>query len=169
MRFTHYHIVLWFVFTLGGLFKQYRPFWDLYKEYSLNYAKACKWVLVCLHNIYKGVYVCSQYLSSNLMVVGWLFCVCVCVCVCNFVSRLLKDKRASDESFNKFLELKRGAAMHTLESLMLLPVSGLDPPLSLYFPPSIEIDYAHNLNVHQFHIEAWLPIHVLPRTTSLLA
>ena len=37
--------------------------------------------------------------------------------------RLLKDKRLSDESFNKFLELKRGAAMHTLESLMLLPVS----------------------------------------------
>ena len=62
--------------------------------------------------------------------------------------------------------------MHTLESLMLLPVSGLDPlptPLSLYLPPSIEIDYAHNLHVHQFHIEAWLPIHVLPRTTSLLA
>ena len=28
-----------------------------------------------------------------------------------------------DESFNRFLEMKRGAAMHTLESLMLLPVS----------------------------------------------
>ena len=27
-----------------------------------------------------------------------------------------------DESFNRFLELKRGAAMHTLESLLLLPV-----------------------------------------------
>ena len=40
-----------------------------------------------------------------------------------FCSRLLKDKRAMDESFNKFLEMKRGAAMHTLESLMLLPVS----------------------------------------------
>lgn len=36
--------------------------------------------------------------------------------------RLLKDKRGMDESFNKFLEMKRGAAMHTLESLMLLPV-----------------------------------------------
>jgi len=40
--------------------------------------------------------------------------------------RLLKDKRATDESFSKFLELKRGAARHTLESLMLLPVSSLD-------------------------------------------
>lgn len=40
-----------------------------------------------------------------------------------FVCRLLKDKRALDESFNRFLEMKRGAAMHTLESLMLLPVS----------------------------------------------
>lgn len=40
--------------------------------------------------------------------------------------RLLKDKRATDESFSKFLELKRGAARHTLESLMLLPVSTLD-------------------------------------------
>jgi len=37
--------------------------------------------------------------------------------------RLLKDKRVMDESFNSFLELKRGAARHTLESLMLLPVS----------------------------------------------
>ena len=27
-----------------------------------------------------------------------------------------------DESFTKFLDIKRGAAMHTLESLMLLPV-----------------------------------------------
>ena len=27
-----------------------------------------------------------------------------------------------DESFSKFLDIKRGAAMHTLESLMLLPV-----------------------------------------------
>ena len=30
-----------------------------------------------------------------------------------------------DESFNRFIEMKRGAAMHTLESLMLLPVSTL--------------------------------------------
>jgi len=30
-----------------------------------------------------------------------------------------------DDSFNSFLEHKRGAAMHTLESLMLLPVSML--------------------------------------------
>ncbi len=37
--------------------------------------------------------------------------------------RLLKDKRQMDDSFNSFLELRRGAAMHTLESLMLLPVS----------------------------------------------
>ncbi len=37
--------------------------------------------------------------------------------------RLLKDKRQMDDSFNNFLELRRGAAMHTLESLMLLPVS----------------------------------------------
>ena len=36
--------------------------------------------------------------------------------------RLLRDKRMMDESFNSFLELKRGAARHTLESLMLLPV-----------------------------------------------
>ena len=36
---------------------------------------------------------------------------------------LLKERRRMDETFNKFLELKRGAAMHTLESLMLLPVS----------------------------------------------
>ena len=36
--------------------------------------------------------------------------------------KLLKDKRGVDESFNRFLEMKRGAAMHTLESLMLLPV-----------------------------------------------
>ncbi len=35
--------------------------------------------------------------------------------------RLLKQMR-TDESFNKFLNVKRGAAMHTLESLMLLPV-----------------------------------------------
>jgi hypothetical protein len=58
------------------------------------------------------------------------------------VSRLLKDKRASDESFNKFLELKRGAAMHTLESLMLLPVSGfyLSLSLSLSFLP-LKVDY----------------------------
>lgn len=39
------------------------------------------------------------------------------------LARLLKDKRAMDESFNRFIEMKRGAAMHTLESLMLLPVS----------------------------------------------
>ena len=45
--------------------------------------------------------------------------------MCVFVTpccRLLKDKRQMDDSFNSFLELKRGAAMHTLESLMLLPV-----------------------------------------------
>ena len=44
--------------------------------------------------------------------------------ICNIETpRLLKDKRSMDSSFNQFLELKRGAAMHTLESLMLLPVS----------------------------------------------
>ena len=42
--------------------------------------------------------------------------------------RLLKDKRVMDDSFNSFLELKRGAAMHTLESLMLLPVSWSESP-----------------------------------------
>ena len=42
-----------------------------------------------------------------------------------FLCRLLKEKRMVDESFNRFLEMKRGAAMHTLESLMLLPVSPL--------------------------------------------
>ena len=54
--------------------------------------------------------------------------------LCNFVCRLLKDKHVSDESFNKFLKLKRGAAMHTLESLMLLPVNtSLSLSLSLSF------------------------------------
>ncbi|XP_064404393.1 uncharacterized protein LOC135349721 isoform X2 [Halichondria panicea] len=62
---------------IGGLFKQYRSFWDMYKEFSNSYTVACK---------------------------------------------LLKDKRQMDDSFNSFLELRRGAAMHTLESLMLLPV-----------------------------------------------
>lgn len=46
-----------------------------------------------------------------------------CLLYINYVCRLLKEKRAVDESFNRFLEMKRGAAMHTLESLMLLPVS----------------------------------------------
>ena len=54
-----------------------------------------------------------------------------------FLSRLLKDKRVSDESFNRFLELKRGAAMHTLESLMLLPVS--PHVLSLSHPRTLSL------------------------------
>ena len=87
-----------------------------------------------------------------------------------FVSRLLKDKRASDESFNKFLELKRGAAMHTLESLMLLPVSGLDlSPLSLSFslslspPPSLPLLSLPlkvtniNLHVHSILLNVGFP------------
>ena len=55
-------------------------------------------------------------------------CVCVTGAIC-CSCRLLKDKRAMDESFNRFLDMKRGAAMHTLESLMLLPVSA-PPPCS---------------------------------------
>ncbi|CAI8013554.1 Pleckstrin homology domain-containing family G member 1, partial [Geodia barretti] len=35
--------------------------------------------------------------------------------------RLLKEK-CRDDGFNRFLAMKRGAARHTLESLMLLPV-----------------------------------------------
>jgi hypothetical protein len=61
---------------VGGLFTQYRSFWDMYIEYAQSYTVAM---------------------------------------------RLLKQKR-KDESFSKFLDIKRGAAMHTLESLMLLPV-----------------------------------------------
>jgi hypothetical protein len=61
---------------IGGLFRQYPSFWDLYEEYGVNYPRAI---------------------------------------------RLLKDK-CRDEAFSRFLEMKRGAARHTLESLMLLPV-----------------------------------------------
>ena len=60
--------------------------------------------------------------------------------------RLLKKKRM-DESLNHFLEIKRGAAMHTLESLMMLPVSDvlrrersvdLSPP-PLFLPRSLSL------------------------------
>lgn len=64
---------------IGGIFKQYHSFWDMYIEYAQNYTIAM---------------------------------------------RLLKQKRM-DESFTRFLDIKRGAAMHTLESLMLLPVQRL--------------------------------------------
>ena len=39
-----------------------------------------------------------------------------------FISFSLLKQMKKDESFTKFLDIKRGAAMHTLESLMLLPV-----------------------------------------------
>ncbi len=32
------------MFYVGGLFKQYRSFWEMYSEYNKTYAKACKWV-----------------------------------------------------------------------------------------------------------------------------
>ena len=37
--------------------------------------------------------------------------------------RLLKEKRHKEEEFVEFCKLRRGAARHTLESLLLLPVS----------------------------------------------
>lgn len=42
--------------------------------------------------------------------------------VYNLVCRLLRWKQDNDPAFVNFLQKKRGAARHTLESLMLLPV-----------------------------------------------
>ena len=58
--------------------------------------------------------------------------------------RLLKKKR-QDDSFGNFLEIKRGAAMHTLESLMMLPVSDFTHSLTHSLTDSLTHTHTHSL------------------------
>ena len=53
-----------------------------------------------------------------------------------FISFSLLKQMKKDESFTKFLDIKRGAAMHTLESLMLLPVREGERERELVHTPS---------------------------------
>ena len=74
---------------------------------------------------------------------------------------LLKEKRRIDEAFNKLLELKRGAAMHTLESLMLLPVSAaffvrLAP---IVHAPGVAVTHSADFTIGcKIFISCWIPL-----------
>lgn len=67
--------------------------------------------------------------------------------------RLLKDKRAVEGSFNQFLEMKRGAAMHTLESLMLLPVSANESHTHSTSTHTLQA-HTHTLQAHTHTLQA---------------
>ena len=75
--------------------------------------------VLCLKNVLQD----QNVQVPNFWPRDWLFKIQLPQTICYIILyRLLKDRRMMDESFNSFLELKRGAARHTLESLMLLPV-----------------------------------------------
>ena len=96
-----------FLVYVGGLFKLYPKFWVLYEEYSTKYQDALRCVSVCL-----SVCVVLPHDSSAHVLP-----------VANYIYRLLRWKQDNDPAFVNFLSKKRGAARHTLESLMLLPVT----------------------------------------------